>query len=180
MDQQERQQFIQENRQTIKNSNLNLITIFLAVIELAVVFFGPFVSVHLSQMDSSISIYKTLRAFIGLNNKYQWFGYLLLIAAIALPILIVIFTLLKSRTAKVIAFVISLVMALVLVVITLKWMFGTSSALKMVQQIFADTNKKASALVNVTMGIGISSYLLLLTSVITTVAAYFNLKNTPR
>lgn len=176
MDAKERQKFVEENEATIKRSNLNLITIFLAVIELIIVFYGPFVSIRLSEMKSSISIYSSLVSFIKIHSSYVWFGWILLIGAILIPVAIIILSLFKQKWAKRTTFILSLIYTLVLVIVTIKWMTGTGQALKIAQEIFSTTQKSVNRLVGITMGIGISSYLLLLTSVITNVTTYFNLK----
>lgn len=155
-------------------TNLTLITVLLAIVSVTIVFFGPFVSVKLLEMKTSISIFHTVWRYIALGTSCWWLGYALLGVLLGIPVLIIICSLFQTKVARRIAFWLSLIETVVLIGITWRLLTGTGPALEMAQNIF--TNQHPKQLLGITMGFGISSYLLLLTSVLTSVTTFFDQK----
>ncbi|APT18815.1 hypothetical protein FC62_GL001478 [Amylolactobacillus amylotrophicus DSM 20534] len=155
--------------------NLNLLVLFLAAITLVLVFYGPFASAYvLVGIESKSSIYQTSLtiAQIGLNAGILSYGFLTIV--IGAPIMIILLTLSKKRRSRLWAFILSALESVVLIVVmaSLIYIMNTVEEGKLVSMFSA----KLADVLSMTVGFGISSYLLLVSSLITSVVTALNNK----
>lgn len=159
-------------------NNFNLISIFGALISLLVVFYGPFASAMMG-MGKSISIYDTLLLLAQHNMKYAIICYTLLAVMIGCPILIIMLTMSTKKHANRVALVLSAIETLVILALAVQ-IFYNSSILATLGSLDSFQNlpvmKTSSKIMHMFIGFGISSYLLLISSALTTFATWINRK----
>lgn len=154
--------------------NLNLLVILMAAITLILVFYGPFATTEVFGLESKTSIYQTslVIAQTGMNAAIMSYGFLTIV--IGGPIAIILLTLSKRKHTKLWSFIISAVESIVLIAVmaSLIYLMNTVEEGSLVS-IFST---KLANILNMTVGFGISSYLLLVSSLVTSVTAALNNK----
>lgn len=167
----------EEFQQTIKEKRtpLQLGVILLAIINLGVLFFGPFSSSSTAG-DHSSSITKILLSVGGLGGKYLFIGYGLWLLFLLVPILIIYLTIKNKKNNKRIVFLLSLLETIFIVFVAFEIIFMDAGSLIGLNTNIQNSQHLRRMFTNL-ISFGISSYLLLISSLLTTWLAWRSLKN---
>ncbi|QNQ80940.1 zinc ribbon domain-containing protein [Lactobacillus sp. PV034] len=148
--------------------------LLLALVSLFVIFFGPFATTSLNGMPSA-SITKVLLNVAGLGGKDSLIGYGLLLLFITMPLAIIVFTVKNKHNDKHLVFILSLIETIFLVLVAFELVFRNAGASLGIINVSGTGYVKQ--LVNNFVSFGISAYLLLISSILTTWLAWRSLKN---
>ncbi|MBD5432468.1 MAG: zinc ribbon domain-containing protein [Lactobacillus sp.] len=167
----------EEIDQTIKEkrSTLQIGVVLLAIVNLLVLFFGPFSSSTVSSYQSS-SITKILLSVGGLGGKYTLFGYGLWLLFFIIPIAIIVLTIKNKKNNRRIVFLLSLLETIFIVLVAFELIFMNAGSLVGFSNNVQDSQHVKKMVSNL-ISFGISSYLLLISNVLTTWLAWRSLKN---
>lgn len=159
-----------------KRTATQLGVVLMSLISLFVMFFGPLSSS--SMMDfQEISISKTLLNVGGLGGKYSLIGYGLWLVLLMIPVAIIVLTVRNKKNNKKIVFILTFIETVILAILGFQLIFLNSGSNIGMTSTTAITNSKLQKAIANAISFGISAYLLLISSVLTTVIAYKSLKN---
>ena len=157
-----------------KLSLMQLGIMLMACISLFVIFFGPFASTSLNSVPSS-SITKVLVNIAGLGGEYSLIGYGLLLLFLAVPIAIIVLTIKNKNYSKRLVFFLSLVETIFLVLVAFELIFrNVGSSLGILN---SHTTGYLKQIMDNIISFGISTYMLLISSILTTWLSWQSLKN---
>jgi ABC-type multidrug transport system fused ATPase/permease subunit len=157
-----------------KRTSWQIGILLMALISLLVIFFGPFASYSMMGFSSGPSIARSLLSIGALGGRHILTGYGLLLLLILVPALIILLTLKDREKFRVLIFAISLIETVLLLYVAIRLVFldaGASFGVVNNQQL---AQSKASQVLYNAISFGVSSYLLLLSSIITTVLTFKN------
>lgn len=159
------------------NINFNWISIFIALASLIIVFYGPFAS-RLFGIDApSYSIFRSMIMFAKDYPQYAYLGFGLLVIVILVPVLIVILTLANGKHTNMWAFIASLIELLALLFVLVQVLRGSAMTQGLSQFGISNANphiEVTKEIIGMRIGFGISSYLLLLSTVLSTISTWIN------
>jgi ABC-type multidrug transport system fused ATPase/permease subunit len=157
-----------------KRTSWQIGILLMALISLLVIFFGPFASYSMMGFSSGPSIARSLLSIGALGGRHILTGYGLLLLLILVPALIIWLTLKDGEKFRVLIFAISLIETVLLLYVAIRLVFldaGANFGVVNNQQL---AQSKASQVLYNAISFGVSSYLLLLSSIITTVLTFKN------
>ncbi|QNQ83162.1 zinc ribbon domain-containing protein [Lactobacillus sp. PV037] len=143
--------------------------VLMALLSLIVVFFGPF-SAASSGSFHKHSISTTLLSIAGMDGKYSLIGYSLWVIIVAVPIAIIVVTVKNKKHNQQIAFILSLAETIVLFIYAFELIFLNAGHKLGITTTVANNLKLHQMLENA-ISFGISSYLLFISSILTTILA---------
>lgn len=153
-----------------KRSSTQLGVILMAALSLVVVFYGPFSSSSM-QSFQALSISKMLLNLGGLGGKYSFIGYGLWLLFVIVPIAIIVITLRNKKHNRQIVFGLSLVETLVLLVCAFELIFLNAGKSVGITDSSVVNDAKFQQMLANAISFGISTYLLFISSILTTVIA---------
>lgn len=157
-----------------KRTSWQIGILLMALISLLVIFFGPFASYSMMGFSSGPSIARSLLSIGALGGKHILTGYGLLLLLILVPGSIICLTLRDGEKFRVLIFVISLIETILLLYVAIRLVFLDAGAnLGVVNNQQLAQSKLSQVLYNA-ISFGVSSYLLLLSNIITTVLTFKN------
>lgn len=157
-----------------KRTSWQIGILLMALVSLLVIFFGPFASYSMMGFASGPSIARSLLTIGRLGGKHILIGYGLLLLLILVPVLIIWLTLKDGEKYRIAIFIISLIETALLLYVAIRLVFLYAGAnLGVVNNQQLAQSKLSHVLYNA-ISFGVSSYLLLLSSMITTVLTFKN------
>lgn len=159
-----------------KRSATQLGAVLMAAISLIVVFYGPFSSSSM-QSFQALSISKMLLNLGGLGGKYSFIGYGLWLLLIVIPIAIIVLTVKNKKNNRKIVFTLSLIETIILVIAAFELIFMNAGSTVGITDNTVNNGVKAQKMIANAISFGISAYLLLISSILTTVISWKSLKN---
>lgn len=168
------------NRGKRRRTGWQIGTLLMALVSLLVVFFGPFASYSMMGFASGPSIARSLLTIGRLGGRHMLTGYGMLLLLILVPITLIWLTLKNGRKFRVIIFIVSLLETVLLLFIAVRLVFLDAGANIGVVNNQQFAQSRLSQVVYNAISFGISSYLLLLSSIITTVLAFKNWQHDER
>lgn len=149
--------------------------ILMAALSILTVFYGPFSS---SSMESfqALSISKMLLNLGGLGGKYSLIGYGLWAVFVFFPIAIIVITLRNKKYNRQISFGLSVVETIILFVCAFELIFLNAGKSIGITDSSVVSDAKAQQMIANAISFGISTYLLFISSILTTVIAGKSLK----
>ncbi|WP_297817576.1 zinc ribbon domain-containing protein [uncultured Lactobacillus sp.] len=173
-----KQPISQEIDHTIKEkrSATQLGVVLMAALSLVVVFYGPFSSSSM-QGFQSLSISKMLLSLGGLGGKYILIGYGLWLALVLIPIAIIVLTIRNKTHNRKIVFILSLIETILLLIAAFELIFMNAGSVVGISATNVTSNAKIQKMMANAISFGVSAYLLLISSILTTIIAGKSLKN---
>lgn len=153
-----------------KRSSTQLGVILMAALSLVVVFYGPFSSSSM-QGFQALSISKMLLNLGGLGGKYSLIGYGLWLLFVIIPIVIIIITLRNKKHNRQVVFGLSLVETLVLLVCAFELIFLNAGKSVGITDSSVVSDARLQQMLANAISFGVSTYLLFISSILTTVIA---------
>lgn len=143
--------------------------VLMALLSLIVVFFGPF-SAATGGSFQKHSISATLLSIAGMGGKYSLIGYSLWLIIVAIPITIIVITVKNKKHNQQLTFVLSLVETIILFIYAFELIF-LNAGHKLGITATVTSNMKIHQMMENAISFGISTYLLFISSILTTVLA---------
>ena len=166
----------EEITQTIKEkrTTLQVGVILLAIVNLLVLFFGPFSSPLVNNYQTS-SITKVLLGIGGLGGKDFFVGYGLWLIFFLIPVFIIVLTIKNKRNNRKIVFFLSLLETIFVILVAFEIIFMNAGSLVGFNRL--QNSQVVSQIITNVISFGISSYLLLISNLLTTWLAWRSLRN---
>lgn len=158
-----------------KRTATQLGVILMAALSLIVVFYGPFSSSSM-QSFQSLSISKMLLNLGGLGGKYIFIGYGLWLALVAIPIAIIVLTIRNKAHNKRQVFILSLIETILLLIAAFELIFMNAGSVVGITANTVTSSAKVQRMMANAISFGVSAYLLLISSILTTIIAGKSLK----
>lgn len=170
--------FSQEIKQTVKEkrSATQLGVVLMAALSLIVVFYGPFSSSSMQSFQSQ-SISRMLLSLGGLGGKYMVIGYGLWLALVLIPLAIIVLTIRNKVNNKKVVFVFSLIETILLLIAAFELIFMNAGSIVGITANTVTSGAKLQKMMANAISFGVSAYLLLISSILTTIIAAKSLKN---
>lgn len=143
--------------------------VLMALLSLIVVFFGPF-SAASGGIFHKHSISITLLSIAGMGGKYSLIGYSLWLVVIGIPIAIIVVTVKNRKHNQQVAFLLSLAETIILFIYAFELIFLNAGHKLGITTTVANSLKLHQMMENA-ISFGISTYLLFISSILTTVLA---------
>ena len=160
-----------------RHTALQIYLAMMALVSLLVIFFGPFASYSMMGY-TGISIAHTLISAGRLGGKYALISYGLWALFVFVPILILILLIRNRNKSEIWIFVLSLLETIVLIYLSVRLIFmnaGASVGIGSSEQMMShDMKTRMAQTFDNLVAFGVSSYMLLISSTITTVLAWKN------
>lgn len=169
--QQEVDQVVKEKR-----TSTQLGVLLMAALSLLTVFYGPFSS-NSMQSYQTLSISKVLLNVGGLGGRYIIFGYGTWLILVAIPIAIIVLTIRNKPHNKKIVFALSLAETIIVLIFAFELIFRNAGSGLGITADNVVNDVKAQRMIANAISFGISAYLLLISSILTTVIAYRSMRN---
>lgn len=158
-----------------KRTATQLGVILIAVLNLLLVFSGPFSS-GMMQGYQAISISKALLSIGRFNGKYIFIGYGMWLLLVGVPIAIIILTIKNGKNNKKLVFFLSLIESIVLIVCAVELIFmNAGSPLGITNNTVANSIEIQRIVANA-ISFGVSTYLLFVSSILLTVVAFRSMR----
>lgn len=158
-----------------KRTSTQFGVILMAFLSIITVFYGPFSS---SSMESfqALSISKMLFNLGGLGGKYSLIGYGLWAILVFFPIIIIVITLRNKKYNRQISFGLSVIETIILFVCAFELIFLNAGKSIGITDSSVVSDARAQQMLANAISFGISTYLLFISSILTTVIAGKNLR----
>ncbi|MBD5430685.1 zinc ribbon domain-containing protein [Lactobacillus sp.] len=149
--------------------------ILMAALSLLTVFYGPFSS---SSMESfqALSISKMLLNLGGLGGKYSLIGYGLWLVFVLFPIIVIVVTLRNKKYNRQLTFGLAVIETIILFICAFELIFLNAGKSIGITDSSVVSDAKAQQMIANAISFGISTYLLFISSILTTLIAGKNLK----
>lgn len=158
-----------------KRTATQLGVVLIAVLNLLLVFSGPFSS-GMMQGYQALSISKVLLSIGRFNGKYIFIGYGMWLLLVGVPIAIIILTIKNGRNNKRIVFFLSLIESIVLVVCAVELIFMNAGSSLGITNNAAANSVEIQRIVANAISFGVSTYLLFVSSILLTVVAFRSMR----
>ena len=152
-----------------KRTATQLGVILIAVLNLLLVFSGPFSAGMNGYQSASIS--RTLLSIGRFNGKYIFIGYGMWLLLVGVPIAIIILTIKNGKNNKKLVFFLSLIESIVLVVCAVELIFMNGGLSLGITNNQAINSMDIQRIVTNAISFGVSTYLLLVSSMLVRVVA---------
>lgn len=159
-----------------KRSGIQIALLLMALFSLLVIFFGPFASYSTLGLNSNASIARSLLSIGSRGGSYILTGYGLLLLLIVAPCLIIWLTLKDGQKYRWLIFIISMVETVLLVYIAFRLIMMDQGANIGSGAATVSGTGRLNQITTNAISFGISSYLMLLASAMTSFLAGKNLK----
>ncbi len=159
----------------INRTATQLGVILIAVLNLLLVFSGPFSS-GMMQGYQALSISKALLSIGRFNGKYIFIGYGMWLLLVGVPIAIIILTIKNGKNNKKLVFFLSLIESIVLIVCAVELIFmNAGSPLGITNNTVANSIEIQRIVANA-ISFGVSTYLLFVSSILLTVVSFRSMR----
>ena len=158
-----------------KRTATQLGVVLIAVLNLLLVFSGPFSS-GMMQGYQTLSISKALLSIGRFNGKYLLIGYGMWLLLVGVPIAIIILTIRNGKNNKRIVFLLSLIESIVLVIFAVELIFMYSGSSMGINNNAAANSVEIQRIVANAISFGVSTYLLFVSSILLTVVAFRSMR----
>ena len=157
-----------------KRTATQLGVILIAVLNLLLVFSGPFSAGMNGYHSASIS--RTLLSIGRFNGKYIFIGYGMWLLLVGVPIAIIILTIKNGKNNKKLVFFLSLIESIVLVVCAVELIFMNGGLSLGITNNQAINSMDIQRIVTNAISFGVSTYLLFVSSILLTVVAFRSMR----
>ena len=157
-----------------KRTATQLGVILIAVLNLLLVFSGPFSAGMNGYQSASIS--RTLLSIGRFNGKYIFIGYGMWLLLVGVPIAIIILTIKNGKNNKKLVFFLSLIESIVLVVCAVELIFMNGGLSLGITNNQAINSMDIQRIVTNAISFGVSTYLLFVSSILLTVVAFRSMR----
>ena len=157
-----------------KRTATQLGVILIAVLNLLLVFNGPFSSGMNGYQSASIS--RTLLSIGRFNGKYIFIGYGMWLLLVGVPIAIIILTIKNGKNNKKLVFFLSLIESIILVVCAVELIFMNAGLSLGITNNQAINSMEIQRIVTNAISFGVSTYLLFVSSILLTVVAFRSMR----
>ena len=157
-----------------KRTATQLGVILIAVLNLLLVFSGPFSAGMNGYQSASIS--RTLLSIGRFNGKYIFIGYGMWLLLVGVPITIIILTIKNGKNNKKLVFFLSLIESIVLVVCAVELIFMNGGLSLGITNNQAINSMDIQRIVTNAISFGVSTYLLFVSSILLTVVAFRSMR----
>ena len=158
-----------------KRTATRLGVVLIAVLNLLLVFSGPFSS-GMMQGYQTLSISKALLSIGRFNGKYLLIGYGMWLLLVGVPIAIIILTIRNGKNNKRIVFLLSLIESIVLVICAVELIFMNAGSSLGITNNAAANSVEIQRIVANAISFGVSTYLLFVSSILLTVVAFRSMR----
>lgn len=158
-----------------KRTATQLGVVLIAVLNLLLVFSGPFSSGAMQGYQAT-SISKTLLSLGRFSGKYIFIGYGMWLLLVGVPIAIIILTIKNGKNNKGIVFLLSLIESIVLVICAVELIFMNAGLSVGLTNNAAANSMAIQRIVANAVSFGISTYLLFVSSILLTVVAFRSMR----
>lgn len=158
-----------------KRTATQLGVVLIAVLNLLLVFSGPFSS-GMMQGYQTLSISKALLSIGRFNGKYLLIGYGMWLLLVGVPIAIIILTIRNGKNNKRIVFLLSLIESIVLVICAVELIFMNAGSSLGITNNAATNSVEIQRIVANAISFGVSTYLLFVSSILLTVVAFRSMR----
>lgn len=158
-----------------KRTATQLGVVLIAVLNLLLVFSGPFSS-GMMQGYQTLSISKALLSIGRFNGKYLLIGYGMWLLLVGVPIAIIILTIRNGKNNKRIVFLLSLIESIVLVICAVELIFMNAGSSLGITNNAAANSVEIQRIVANAISFGVSTYLLFVSSILLTVVAFRSMR----
>ena len=158
-----------------KRTATQLGVVLIAVLNLLLVFSGPFSS-GMMQGYQTLSISKALLSIGRFNGKYLLIGYGMWLLLVGVPIAIIILTIRNGKNNKRIVFFLSLIESIVLVICAIELIFMNAGSSLGITNNAAANSVEIQRIVANAISFGVSTYLLFVSSILLTVVAFRSMR----
>ena len=158
-----------------KRTATQLGVVLIAVLNLLLVFSGPFSS-GMMQGYQTFSISKALLSIGRFNGKYLLIGYGMWLLLVGVPIAIIILTIRNGKNNKRIVFLLSLIESIVLVICAVELIFMNAGSSLGITNNAAANSVEIQRIVANAISFGVSTYLLFVSSILLTVVAFRSMR----
>lgn len=158
-----------------KRTATQLGVVLIAVLNLLLVFSGPFSS-GMMQGYQTLSISKALFSIGRFNGKYLLIGYGMWLLLVGVPIAIIILTIRNGKNNKRIVFLLSLIESIVLVICAVELIFMNAGSSLGITNNAATNSVEIQRIVANAISFGVSTYLLFVSSILLTVVAFRSMR----
>lgn len=158
-----------------KRTATQLGVVLIAVLNLLLVFSGPFSS-GMMQGYQTLSISKALLSIGRFNGKYLLIGYGMWLLLVGVPIAIIILTIRNGKNNKRIVFILSLIESIVLVICAVELIFMNAGSSLGITNNAAANSVEIQRIVANAISFGVSTYLLFVSSILLTVVAFRSMR----
>ena len=158
-----------------KRTAIQLGVVLIAVLNLLLVFSGPFSS-GMMQGYQTLSISKALLSIGRFNGKYLLIGYGMWLLLVGVPIAIIILTIRNGKNNKRIVFLLSLIESIVLVICAVELIFMNAGSSLGITNNAAANSVEIQRIVANAISFGVSTYLLFVSSILLTVVAFRSMR----
>lgn len=158
-----------------KRTATQLGVVLIAVLNLLLVFSGPFSSGTM-QGYQAVSISKTLLSLGRFSAKYIFIGYGMWLLLVSVPIAIIILTIKNGKNNKRIVFLLSLIESIVLVICAVELIFMNAGLSVGITNNAATNSMEIQRIVANAVSFGVSTYLLFVSSILLTVVTFRSMK----
>lgn len=158
-----------------KRTATQLGVVLIAVLNLLLVFSGPFSS-GMMQGYQALSISKALLSIGRFNGKYLLIGYGMWLLLVGVPIAIIILTIRNGKNNKRIVFLLSLIESIVLVICAVELIFMNAGSSLGITNNAAANSVEIQRIVANAISFGVSTYLLFVSSILLTVVAFRSMR----
>ena len=158
-----------------KRTATQLGVVLIAVLNLLLVFSGPFSS-GMMQGYQTLSISKALLSIGRFNGKYLLIGYGMWLLLVGVPIAIIILTIRNGKNNKRIVFLLSLIESIVLVICAVELIFMNAGSSLGITNNAAANSVEIQRIVANAISFGGSTYLLFVSSILLTVVAFRSMR----
>ena len=158
-----------------KRTATHLGVVLIAVLNLLLVFSGPFSS-GMMQGYQTLSISKALLSIGRFNGKYLLIGYGMWLLLVGVPIAIIILTIRNGKNNKRIVFLLSLIESIVLVICAVELIFMNAGSSLGITNNAAANSVEIQRIVANAISFGVSTYLLFVSSILLTVVAFRSMR----
>ena len=157
-----------------KRTATQLGVILIAVLNLLLVFSGPFSAGMNGYQSASIS--RTLLSIGRFNGKYIFIGYGMWLLLVGVPIAIIILTIKNGKNNKKLVFFLSLIESIVLVVCAVELIFMNGGLSLGITNNQAINSMDIQRIVTNAISFGVSTYLLFVSSILLTVVSFRSMR----
>ena len=158
-----------------KRTATQLGVVLIAVLNLLLVFSGPFSS-GMMQGYQTLSISKALLSIGRFNGKYLLIGYGMWLLLVGVPIAIIILTIRNGKNNKRIVYLLSLIESIVLVICAVELIFMNAGSSLGITNNAAANSVEIQRIVANAISFGVSTYLLFVSSILLTVVAFRSMR----
>lgn len=158
-----------------KRTATQLGVVLIAVLNLLLVFSGPFSS-GMMQGYQTLSISKALLSIGRFNGKYLLIGYGMWLLLVGVSIAIIILTIRNGKNNKRIVFLLSLIESIVLVICAVELIFMNAGSSLGITNNAAANSVEIQRIVANAISFGVSTYLLFVSSILLTVVAFRSMR----